>query len=205
MGTDWQLLFPTGSNILLDILLVWPRHVRRFLGDHLGGLLGHRTYQKNPKSCLNPCSILPETKKLSMQQWHSKTTQKTENKLLERKQLESQDATHHDHFVHPSRQTYQDGFSTIHGLQYRKWHSKGKGDTETETRKPALCIKGYNTQICLRQREIHMLIPKESIQRKEQIHFTYIPAGHVSHWLLPAWSWYFPEGQGMGSGLPVGQ
>lgn len=50
-----------------------------------------------------------------------------------------------------------------------------------------------------------MLIPKESIKMKKQIRSTYIPAGHVSHWLLPAWSWYFPEGHGMGSGLPEGQ
>lgn len=72
--------------------------------------------------------------------------------------------------------------STIHRLQYRK----GKGNTKTKIRKPALYIKGYNTQSSLRQREIHMLIPKESIKGKEPIHFTYIPAGHVSHWLLPA-------------------
>ena len=68
------------------------------------------------------------------------------------------------------------------------------------------CVSKETTQCsCLRQMEIHMWIGKQSIKMKQQVHFAYIPAGHVSHWLLPAWSWYFPEGQGMGSGLPVGQ
>lgn len=144
------------------------------------------------------CSV-EET--LSAQQWQSKTTWQKESKLLEKKQMKSWDATYQDHFVHPSRQTY---LLRYPGCSTENDTIKGKVIWKQNQEKQPFISKD-TTQSTLRQREIHMSIPEENIKRKQQIYFTYIPTGHVSHWLLPAWSWYFPEGQGMGSGLPVGQ